>query len=594
MRFASKAIRLLLLAAALLLPCAVRALPSRLVLAVDGIAYRDLVKLQNGITVTNFWGRKIERRAFTAAEGYLPASRMVSTFPSLSDIAWTDIFGDRPLPGYQRIYFSHAANKEIFTSGIATTMEYERQMDWQEQSGFLRSMGYIFPMHEYDREVREMAEHFRQSTGAQSNYYAYIRASDDAQHLDRNIIKMLRRLDGALQDLRARYREREGRELQIVILSDHGHNHAGRGRRLRLQSFLENAGYHPAETIASPRDVVLPDGGIEDWAEIHNAPGETEKIAQLLCGLKGVDIVAAVLPDATNRFLVFNSRRERATIDWREENNSFRYSMEIGDPLDYRSATEALKRSHEFDADGFASADAWAGATMTNRYPLALERIARGFARNVLNPATILISLDNHYVNDDWLTHQGSRLVTCRSTHGALDDLNSDGVLLCNFQPTRDTSSVRVAEQFDNFPNVNNFRAKETDAELVTKQEQSLTRIARARFDREFDLLKSNGAYLRIWSPQLAGTGNEMPLAVAIKKVSPFSIFEKTEKLTLSAPLSLAGEDPNERVYTLPMDLKLVPQTEYKMSATLEDSTNTVRLFELVFHTDASSEPLAY
>ena len=70
--------------ALLALPSPGHALPARLVLALDGIAYRDMQALQAGITVTNFWGRKIQRRAFTAAEGYFPVSRMVSTFPSAS------------------------------------------------------------------------------------------------------------------------------------------------------------------------------------------------------------------------------------------------------------------------------------------------------------------------------------------------------------------------------------------------------------------------------------------------------------------------------------------------------------------------------
>ena len=592
--FRPSQVRWVLSLALLMLPAVARALPSRLVLAMDGIAYRDVLALQQGITVTNFWGRKTECRAFTAAEGYFPVSRMVSTFPSLSDIAWTDILGDRPLPGYQRIYFSHAANREIFTSGISTTMEYESQMDWQEQSGFLRSMGYLFPRHEYDREVREMAEHFRQSAGAQSNYYAYIRASDDAQHLDRNIVTMLCRLDRALQDLRALYREREGRELQIVILSDHGHNHAGRGRRLPLRSFLEHAGYHDAESIRSPRDVILPDGGIEDWAEIHNAPSETGKLAQLLGHLEGVDILAAVVPAETNRFRVVNSRGESATIDWRPENNSFQYSMETGDPLNYRGAVEALKRNHELDADGFAPADAWMAVTMTNRYPLALERIVRGFTRNVLNPATILISLDNRHVNDGWLTHQGSRLVTCRSTHGALDDLNSDGILLCNFQPTRDTSSDRVAGQFDNFPGVKDFRAQASGAELVAKREQSLTRVSRAPLDYEFDLLPGDGAYLRIWSPEFADAGINSAVEMTVKKVSPFSIFEKAGRVTLSAPVWFSKTGVNERIYPLPADLKLSPQTEYKISCRLDAPKKTAWRHEFVFHTDANSQPAAY
>ncbi len=596
----------LLIALALLaLPATGRALPARLALALDGIAYRDLQALQAGVTCTNFWGRKVQRRAFTAEEGYFPVSRMISTFPSLSDIAWTDIFGDRPLPGYQRIYFSTAANAKIVTSGIATTMEYERQMDWQVESSFLRGMGYIFPLHTYDYEVRRMAENFWKTTSTGSNYYAYIRASDDAQHLDRNIFVMLCRVDRELQDLRARYRAREGRDLQIVILSDHGHNHAGRGQRVGVRSFLEQAGYRITQSIVSPQDVVLPDGGIESWVEIHNAPAETEKLTQRLCHLQGVDVLTAPVANQPNRFLVMNSKSERAFIDWNPANNAFRYATENGDPLNYRSVVESLVRDQQLDADGFAAADVWMAATVTHHYPLALERIVRGFTRNTLNPATILISLDNRYVNDDWLTQQGSRLVTCGSTHGALDDLNSTGILLSNFQPTRDTSSDRVAGQFENFPGLKNFRAQENGAEWVAKQEQTLTRLARVPFDQDFSRLPGDGLYLRIWSPRLIHLDGKAPVVVAIEKVPRFGAAEirrgnhkpaaaGQRHLTFDLPISFPDQSACERIYALPPDLVLEPQTEYKISGEIQEQEKAVQLFAFNFRTGSDGRPAAY
>ena len=583
-----------LVLALLLTPLTSWALPARLVLALDGIAFRDAQALQTGVTLTNFWGHKIHRRAFTAEEGYFPVSRMISTFPSLSDIAWTDIFGDRPLPGYQRIYYSAAANAEIFTSGISTTMEYERQMDWQEESGFRRGMGYLFPRHAYEYEVRQMSQHFLKTASAGTNYYAYIRASDDAQHLDRNIFVMLCRLDRELQDLRARYRAREGRELQIVILSDHGHNHAGRGRRIAVRSFLEQAGYRITKSIESPKDVVLPDGGIESWVEIHNAPSETGKLAPMLCHLKGVDVLTAPVAEQTNRFLVMNSQSERAFIDWHPANNSFRYSTENGDPLHYLPVIESLARHHQLDADGFASADVWMAATITDHYPLALERITRGFARNILNPATILISLDNRYVNDGWLTQQGSRLVTCGSTHGALDDLNSDGILLSNFTPTHDTASDRVARQIASFADVKNFRAVENGAELVTKPEQALTRIAHAPFDREFQRLPDDGVYLRIWSPEFLHLDGTVPVEAAIEKVARFGPAQNQQPITFGLPLSDADHSAWERIYALPHELTLEPQTEYKMSCYVQEQNKTVRLFAFNFHTNRNGQPAAY
>src|SRR5579862_8033387 len=218
------------------------ALPQRLVLGLDGVAYRDVQALQNGIVCTNIWGRPFRRQAFGSAEGYFPASRMVSTFPSTSDVAWTDIFGDRPLPGYQRTYFSAAANSQIVINGITTTMEHEAQMQWELENNMLRTMGYMYPIHTYEYEIHEALRNFWNDPDNSGSYYVYIRATDDAQHLDRDVLDLLCGLDAQLQAMRARYRTQTGRDLQILILSDHGHNHADVFKRVEVRPFLEKAG----------------------------------------------------------------------------------------------------------------------------------------------------------------------------------------------------------------------------------------------------------------------------------------------------------------------------------------------------------------
>ncbi len=595
----------LLWLAILAVPATGLALPDRLVLALDGISYRDFMALQAGIGCTNFWGKPFRRQAFTYEQGYFPVSRMISTFPSASDVAWTDIFGDRPLPGYQRTYFSRAVNSQISINGITTTMEHERQMHWQVENGFLRALGYLFPVHMYKYELHGMAQHFLKSKADGGNFYVYVRSSDDAQHLNRNVFDLLGLLDKQLQDLRARYLAQEGHDLQIVILSDHGHNHAGRGQRFEVRTFLKRAGYRIAKTIKSQKDVVLPTVGIEDWVEIHNAPAETEKLAQLLCHLQGVDLLVAPVFGETNRFLVMNAQSERAIIQWQPAKNSFRYSTENGDPLNYLPLAAALARNGQLDAAGFATADDWMTVSMTNHYPLALERIVRSLTRSALNPATIIISLDNQYVNANWLVEKGSRLVSCGSTHGGLDDINSDGMLVSNFVPTKDTSTDRVAGQFDDFSGVCNFRAAENGAEWITKKEQALTRIARVPFDRDCHLLPGDGIFLRMWSPKFANLDRTLPVEVTFKKIprnsnpqinrnnqNPAEVFQR--QITLKLPVSFPDKTPGERVYALPPDLNLEPRAEYTISGWIQDQDQTIRLFAFPFYTSENGHPVAY
>jgi hypothetical protein len=621
---ANRLVRFLLLALPIL-PVTSFALPKRLIIALDGIAYRDMKALQEGIAYKDTHGLQFHRQGFH--QGYFPVSRMISTFPSTSDVAWTDIFGDRPLPGYQRTYFSDAANSEMSVNGITTSMEHEKQMDWQVENGFLRTLGYVYPSHMYQYEVHELVRNFLNTRSTNDNYYAYIRTPDDAQHLSRDIYAMLCALDAKLQELRALYKAREGRDLEILILSDHGNNHAGVGQRIEIQTFLTKAGYRITKSIVNPKDIVLPMAGIESWVEIHNSPAETETLMQLLPHLKGVDVLTAQFPGQANRFIVMNSKGERAIIEWNPAKNSFRYSTERGDPINYLPVVEALSQKNRLDADGFATADAWMAETLAHRYPLALERIVRGHTRVTLNPATILISLDNHYVHAGWLVKTGSELVTFGGTHGALDDLNSDGILLSSFAPTRDTSSGRVAELFDGFPGLQNYRAKENGAEWITGKEQALTRIARVPLDRDRQMLPDDEIFLRIWTPGFTRLGIEAPVELTVKKVGHFSSAQIPQEepqpidasesyeavligrhgrgdsrpmdaserhFTLNLPISFPDKCAYERVYALPADLILEPQNEYWISGRVRDQEKNTRIFEFTFRTDSRGLPVAY
>jgi hypothetical protein len=424
-------------------------LPKRLVLLLDGVSYRDMKAFQEGITYTNSRARRFIRQGFN--EGYFPASRMISTFPSVSDVAWTEMLGNRPLPGYQRTYFNAAAGSEVRQNGVTTTMEYELQMHWQLASGVRRAFGYLHPRATFKHEVRELVKNFLRTRDARENFYGLIRATDDAQHTSGDVFALLCILDGELKKLCERYHASEGRELEILILSDHGHNRAGPGKRVAIRRFLRKAGYRVTDRIDSVKSVVLPTVGIESWVELHCAPQETEKLADLLADLKGVDCLTARAVGRPHEFVVLNARRERARIEWKPEQDSFRYVLERGDPLGYQSVLDALARKNQFDSDGFAPADAWMRETLTHRYPLAPERIVRGHTQVTLNPASILISLSNGYVHCSWMLKRFSSFVRQGGTHGSLDDLASNGVLLSNFAPTTDTSTGRVAALYDGF-----------------------------------------------------------------------------------------------------------------------------------------------
>ncbi|HXF11350.1 MAG TPA: hypothetical protein VN625_11245 [Desulfuromonadaceae bacterium] len=568
------------------------ALPQRLVLFLDGVGYRDLKALQDGILCTN-GNQKVYRRAFD--QGYYPVSRNISTFPSTSDVAWTEILGDRPLPGYQRTYFSDAADAEVAQNGVTTTLEFEKQMHWQMTSVFYRAMGYVHPHIIFRHELNAMTEAFLNATNISGNYYAMVRTTDDAQHTSGDILEMLCVLDGRLRALRENYKIREGRNLEILIVSDHGNNHAGPGKRVDVRTALEAAGYHIGETIRNPKDIVVPTAGIESWVEIHNAPSETQRLLLALSQLEGVDIVTACVPDRTNKFVVMNSKGDRALIA--VDDNRFRYVPENGDPLDYRLVVENLAAKNKLGPDGFATANDWAAETMTHHYPLALERIVRAYTRITLNPATILVSLKNGYVHAGWLVKTASGLKTVGGTHGALDEVNSVGIVVSSFEETQDTSSDRVAGLFGGFPGLRNYRVDGSGAEWFSGEAQAMTVIKRMSLDDPASCPVPAGLFLRVWASAFGEGDDSVPLEIALEKTSRYpsvavrgNNFQAPEvqRLVLGRPLPFRLS--YERVYAVPPGLVLEPQRVYKISGWMRSE----KLFAFSFRTDAQGKPVVY
>lgn len=371
----------------------VSATPKRLVIALDGISYRHMKPLQEGVYCTNRNGKVVFHQGFH--HGYFPVSRNISTFPSASDVAWSEILGNRPVPGYQRTYYRHASNDMGHLNGVTSSLEFEKQMTWRMDNGFLRAMSFLFGRRTFRYEVREGLKSFLADKSTNENFYIYIYSSDPAQHLSQDLFEMLCELDRALEKVRAEYRTREGRELEVLIVSDHGNNGADQNYRVEIRKRLEESGYRISESILNTHEVILPTVGIESWVELQNHPSETENLLRHLHGIAGVDIITARDPEQQGRFIVLNSRGDRAAILFDPVRNAFAYQPETGDPLDYEPAARRLRNQGLLDPGGFANADDWMRETMVHRYPLALERIVRGHTAATLNPANILISLEN-------------------------------------------------------------------------------------------------------------------------------------------------------------------------------------------------------
>ena len=431
-------------------------LAKRLVLALDGIDYRDIVAART-------------RGLFA---GFREPSRLISTFPSISDIAWHEIFRVQAPRGYQRVYYSTANNDVIGAPLDAIRpIEFEERMDMAFDAKFHHLGAYLISNTIARREVDIDVRDFFTISG-RSTAYVYNVGPDALQHTRGDLTRYLEHLSQQLAALATTYRQRTGHALEIVVLSDHGHNRANDARFLRVIKALEARGFHTADQLRLPTDVVFSVEGVTTGFGMFAAPDSLPSLARLLADIDGVDIVSLRVSDSV--FIVRNATQE-ARIDRRRPDpragaagDRYRYVPLTGDPLQYLAAIERMRQEGATDADDFADSPTQVRYTATAPYPAAVVRIARGHTVVTLNPAPILVSLADAYRVGLGLVSVANRMRTLGGTHGALGNTNSLGVVMANFRETHDDLTTTVNEQFDGFADLGPVRTPSSGARLTT------------------------------------------------------------------------------------------------------------------------------
>lgn len=423
------------------------ALPRRVVLALDGLDYRDVLAAR-------------QRGRFAA---FHEPARLISTFPSISDIAWHAIFGVQPPAGYQRVYYSTRHNAVLGDALSAIRpIEYEERMDYAFDTKFHHLGAYLISWPVAKNEVDADVDHVLRTRNRET-VYLYNVGPDALQHTRGDISRYLDHLSDRLDTLQARYRQRTGRALEMVILSDHGHNRARDAAFIPIVESLAAQGFVASRSIGAPNQVAFSVDGVTTGFGVFSAPDSVERVAALLADVRGVDVVSSRV--AKNRFAVRarddSGRVQRAYIDRRTDSDGgtgassasarLRYTVEQGDPLQLQPVLAAMQSAGWLDADGFAPESVWVAQTLRSRYPAAISRIVHGHTLATRNAAPILVSLSDDYRVGLGMVSVANRMRPLGGTHGALGETNALGVILSNSIVPRDDVAWRVRDQFGGF-----------------------------------------------------------------------------------------------------------------------------------------------
>jgi hypothetical protein len=349
-------------------------------------------------------------------------ARLLSPFPTLTNVALAQMLGATPPAGYESLYFDREARR---LSGGARKYvgrrtpdkipsSYMDELDYQEPLAF-EFLIYVATERVWRADMRRFRERFLKAP-RERDFFGFLKATDGLLHIGgpARLAPALESLDRLLKNLR---RECDS-ETEVVLFSDHGMNLC-ENRRVHLQTHLRGRGYEVVSDLRRPRGgrprVAAPAFGLCGYVALYlGEETDPAELSAALADLEGVDFSVrrdgeqAAVRGARGRGRIL--RRERAG------ETSYAYEMLDGDPLALGPVAGALAAEGLLDGEGFAPDAAWLARTAGHVYPDALSNLHGSlFAPRVGHTADVLVSLrDGYYYGASHF----SRMVRLLATHG--------------------------------------------------------------------------------------------------------------------------------------------------------------------------------
>ncbi len=367
---------------------------------------------------------------------FAPPIRMVSVFPSMTDLALTRIVRSKRCIAAQSLYFDRETNR--LSNGNSVYLN-GKNAPWRERMHYCATQhvganAYLNPPFVFSTELRGMYESFKKAGPGIAFAYSVGTAGLGTRGGEDAIRAYLLEIEKLCE--RITY-DRRGR-VKISILGDHGHT-LRQGRRVTFKQALTAAGFRIGASIRGPNDVVPIHYGIVTYAQFHT--DRARAVADVLAKQPSVDLVAFREADR----VVVQRPGAAATIGKRE--GGFDYDTSHGDPLELAGIIEALRDTGHVAADGTIADRPLFDATVTHRYPDPLHRLWSCFDDLVDKPADVIASLKPEYCHGSKFFH--FFVAPIASTHGGLEYESSVTFLLTNASREPLPAACRVDDVFD-------------------------------------------------------------------------------------------------------------------------------------------------
>lgn len=403
-------------------PAAANEEPRVLVVALDGVPYRLLRQAK-------------ENGAF---EGWPEARPLVSTFPSMTNVAFTAMLfplGAERVRGYEIRHYDPDKNR-VHGGGFASkkkTFAWKSLFDVISKGNYAKARVYMTPRSMARAELDKVAKAVLESP--KEFMLAHVASTDMLMHFvgDSAALEALEQAAESIDELRRQHLEIRGRPLRVILLSDHG-NTFGKVEIVvdGLSEALQKAGLRVSKKLKRPEDVLFAAYGIVGYAALFSDPENAEVIATSLLEVEGVAFTAWNSGESEISILAAEGL---ARIRWRStpEGRELQYDRQHGDPFGLLGTLTEMQAAGLVDDEGYASREDWFTHTASADYPDGLARLTDALSGTwVTVPATVMVGLQPGYACGGRSVRVGAWFKGghLEGTHGGLDRDSSWGFFL--------------------------------------------------------------------------------------------------------------------------------------------------------------------
>lgn len=347
-----------------------------------------------------------------------PPSRVITPYPSMTDLGMAQMLGDMPPLAYEAKYFDHRRNRMVGgkSAYMAETNEAHLRLIQYKAHTLWRVMGFVWPSSIFNKELRTAIGRYDEVDSREFIAYFGSTAGMGTRLGADGHRETLRRIERWAHQVLWQSRGLA----EVTLMSDHGHTYTP-GQPLPAAAHLKDRGWRLRSTLADDRDVVWIRFGLLTFASF--ATRDPAALADDLADCEGVDITSYADGETV---VVLDGNDGRAVIGHR--GGRYRYALIRGDPLQLGDILKQLSP----DADGYYDADDLLAATADHVYPAPLQRMWQGHFTVVQNPPDVVCSLaDGTFAGSSGL----AGAVSIESTHGGLNRRNSTAFIMSTIGP---------------------------------------------------------------------------------------------------------------------------------------------------------------